>query len=253
MKVKLMAVTALVCASAVFAADVEQLKNLPRGVQSIKYENGVISTLVVVGKKAIPVALRTNPGLASEYGGESARSEAQLEFTRFLSTKCQWGKNANGETVVKDEAVAATDAAGAATAASSSSFTKTSMSKEEMAQSAQACVSGIQCLWEGVNDSGEYAWVGAWNAKALNSLKDITTKMNEVHAEVNSMAEAEKAKKAARDQNELDEIKGKKRPAAGGENANGGNAGQNGSGQVDVLNGVRKPASSVAPDAGNFL
>ena len=90
MKILTMAVTAIMTASTVLAVDVEQLKGLPRGVQNIKYDKGVISTLVVVGKTAVPKALRKNPGRASQYGGEKARSEAQLEFTRFLSTKCKW-------------------------------------------------------------------------------------------------------------------------------------------------------------------
>ena len=63
MKIMTMAVTAIMTASTVLAVDVEQLKNLPRGVQNIKYDDkGVISTLVVVGKTAVPKALRKNPG-----------------------------------------------------------------------------------------------------------------------------------------------------------------------------------------------
>ena len=59
MKIMTMAVTAIMTASTVLAVDVEQLKNLPRGVQNIKYDDkGVISTLVVVGKTAVPKALR---------------------------------------------------------------------------------------------------------------------------------------------------------------------------------------------------
>ena len=96
MKVMTLAVTAALCASSLFAADADQLKNLPRGVQNIKYQDGVISTLVVVGKAAVPKALRKNPGRASQYGGDKARSEAQFEFTRFLSSKCKWGKTADG-------------------------------------------------------------------------------------------------------------------------------------------------------------
>ena len=169
MKVITLAVTAALCAGSLFAdADVNQFKNLPRGVQNIKYdENGVISTLIVVGKRAVPKALAKNPGRAAQYGGEAARGEAQLEFTRFLSTKCKWGKTTDGETAVKEEAASATDAQGNETSAESSSFTETEMTKEQKAQSAQACVSGIQVLWEGMNDNGEYVWVGAWNAKSL--------------------------------------------------------------------------------------
>ena len=253
MKVKLMAATALACASAVFAVDVEQLKNLPRGVQSIKYENGVISTLVVVGKTAVPKALRRNAGRAAQYGGEKARGEAQLEFTRFLSTKCKWGKTANGETAVAEAAASATDSAGNETSSESSTFSETEMTKEEKAMSAQACISGIQVLWEGMNDSGEYAWVGAWNAKALNSLKDISKKMNEVHAEVDNMGEAEKAKKAALDKKELDAINNAKADAG----ANGGDAAKSedasSSGRIDILKDVKKPKSAAASDADSFL
>ena len=110
MKIMSMAVAAAMCVSSLIAADVNQLKGLPRGVQNIKYENGVISTLVVVGKAAIPKALRRNPGRASQYGGDKARTEAQFDVTRFLSTKCKWGKTANGETAMKEEAASATDA-----------------------------------------------------------------------------------------------------------------------------------------------
>lgn len=154
--------------------DVEQLKNLPCGVQNIKYdENGVISSLMVVGKRAVPKALARNPGRAAQYGGEAARSEAQLEFTRFLSTKCKWGKTTDGETAVKEETASATDTQGNEISAKSSLFTETEMTKEQKAQSAQASVSEIQILWEGLNDGGEYVWVGAWNAKALKVVKPL--------------------------------------------------------------------------------
>ena len=53
MKVMTLAVTAALCASSLFAVDADQLKGLPRGVQNIKYQDGVISTLVVVGKAAV--------------------------------------------------------------------------------------------------------------------------------------------------------------------------------------------------------
>ena len=117
MKVLTLAVTAALCASSLLAADVDQLKGLPRGVQNIKYKDGVISTFVVVGKAAVPKALRRNPGKASEVCGTKAKENAQFEFTRFLSTKCKWGKNAKGEMVVKDEAASATDAQGNETSA----------------------------------------------------------------------------------------------------------------------------------------
>jgi len=149
------------------AVDVNRLKNPPRGVQNIKYENGVISTLVVVGKAAVPNALRRKPRRASQYGGRKARTEAQFEFTRFLSTECKWGKTASGKVAVKEESASATDAQGVETSDESSSFSEIEMTEEQKEQSAQACVSGIQALWEGMNDSGEYVWVGAWNAKTM--------------------------------------------------------------------------------------
>ena len=185
MKVMSMLATALVCVSTVFAIEVDQLKGLPRGVQSIKYENGVISTLVVVGKAAVPKALQRNIPRAAQYGGEKARTEAFFEFTRFLSTKCKWGKTSNGETAVAEAAASATDANGKETATENSTFNETEMTKEQKAQSAQACVSAIQALWEGLNDSGEYVWVGAWNAKALNSIKDIVQKNKDINNEIN--------------------------------------------------------------------
>lgn len=252
MKVMTLAVTAALCASSLFAADVDQLKNLPRGVQNIKYnDQGVISTLVVVGKAAVPKALRKNPGRASQYGGEKARSEAQLEFTRFLSTKCKWGKTSDGETAVKEEAASATDAQGNETSAESSSFTETEMTKEQKAQSAQACVSGIQALWEGLNDSGEYVWVGAWNAKAAASIKAMAKTMNEANAEVDDMGEAAKEKKAAEDKKELDAIKGK---SGDGKAGNGEDAQQpKKNGDPDILNNMKKPNSTVTKDADEFL
>ena len=167
MKVKLLVITTLVCASAMFAVDVAQLKDLPRGVQKVKYKNGVISTLVVVGKATVPRALRRNPGRAAQYGFEKARSEAQLELTRFLSTQCKWGKTANGGTALIEVAASAVDALGNKTAAEASTFSETEITNEKKVQSAQAIASGIQALWEGINDSGEFVWVGGWNAKAL--------------------------------------------------------------------------------------
>ena len=251
MKAMTLAVTAALCASSLFAADADQLKNLPRGVQNIKYQDGVISTLVVVGKAAVPKALRRNPGRASQYGGEKARSEAQLEFTRFLSTKCKWGKNTEGETVMKEEAASATDAQGNEVSAESSSFTETEMTKEQKAQSAQACVSGIQALWEGMNDSGEYVWVGAWNAKAAASIKDMAKTMNEANAEVDDMGKAAKEKKAAEDKKELDAIKGTGSGEASGNGA--AQEQQKKNGDPDILNGMKKPKSTVSKDADEFL
>lgn len=253
MKVMTLAVTAALCASSLFAVDVEQLKNLPRGVQNIKYDDkGVISTLVVVGKTAVPKALRKNPGRAAQSGGEKARDNAQLEFTRFLSTKCKWGKTADGETAVKEESASATDAQGNETSAESSSFSETEMTKEQKAQSAQACISGIQVLWEGMNDSGEYTWVGAWNAKALNSIKGMSQKMNEANAEVDNMGEAEKAKKDARDKKEIKAIEGKTSDSADG-TANQVAPGPKQNNDPDILNGMKKPSSKAAKDADEFL
>ena len=252
MKIMSMAVVATMCVSSLFAADVEQLKGLPRGVQNIKYENGVISTLVVVGKAAVPKALRRNPGRASQYGGEKARSEAQFEFTRFLSTKCKWGKTASGETAMKEESASATDAQGNETSAESSSFTETEMTKEQKEQSAQACVSGIQGLWEGMNDSGEYVWVGAWNAKAAKSIKGMAKTMNEAHAEVTDMGEAEKAKKAARDKKELEAINGASNEGAADADAEGGSKPKKG-GDPDILKDMKKPKGTVSKDADEFL
>ena len=251
MKAMTIAVTAAMLASSLFAADADQLKGLPRGVQSIKYENGVISTLVVVGKAAVPKALRRNPGRASQYGGEKARSEAQLEFTRFLSTKCKWGKNTDGETVMKEESASATDAQGNETSAESSSFTETEMTKEQKAQSAQACVSGIQALWEGLNDSGEYVWVGAWNAKAAASIKGMAKVMNEANAEVDDMGKAAKKKKAAEDKKELEAINGAS--AEGKDDGEAAPQPPNKNGDPDILKDMKKPSSNVSKDADEFL
>lgn len=251
MKVLTLAVTAALCASSLLAADVDQLKGLPRGVQNIKYKDGVISTLMVVGKAAVPKALRKNPGRASQYGGEKARSEAQLEFVRFLSTKCKWGKTSDGETAMKEEAVSVTDAQGNETSAETSSFTETEMTKEQKAQSAQACISGIQALWEGMNDSGEYVWVGAWNAKAAASIKGMAKTMNEAHAEVDDMGQAAKAKKAAEDKKELEAIEGQS--ADGNGDGEGAGAQSKKNGDPDILKGMKKPRGTVSKDADEFL
>lgn len=251
MKVLTLAVTAALCASSLLAADVDQLKGLPRGVQNIKYKDGVISTLMVVGKAAVPKALRKNPGRASQYGGEKARSEAQLEFVRFLSTKCKWGKTSDGETAMKEEAVSVTDAQGNETSAETSAFTETEMTKEQKAQSAQACISGIQALWEGMNDSGEYVWVGAWNAKAAASIKGMAKTMNEAHAEVDDMGQAAKAKKAAEDKKELEAIEGQS--ADGNGDGEGAGAQSKKNGNPDILKGMKKPRGTVSKDADEFL
>lgn len=254
MKVMTLAVTAALCASSLFAVDVDQLKGLPRGVQNIKYnDEGVISTMMIVGKKSVPKALRKNPGKASSYAGTGAKEDAQQQFTQFLSTKCKWGKNTEGETAVKEEAASATDAEGNETSAESSSFTETEMTKEQKAQSAQACVSAIQGLWEGLNDSGEYVWVGAWNAKALNSLKGMAKTMNEVNAEVDNMAEAAKAKKAAEDKKELEAIEGKAAEGAAAAEAAAEEAMQKKNGDPDILKGMKKPKGTVSKDADEFM
>ena len=256
MKVLTLAVTAAMCASSIFAVDADQLKGLPRGVQNIKYQDGVISTMVVVGHASVPKAIRRNPGKAAQYAGGKAQDDAQIQFTRFLSTKCKWGKTADGETAVKEEAASTTDAQGNENSAESSTFTETEMTKEQMAQSAQACVSAIQGLWEGMNDSGEYVWVGAWNAKALASIKDMAKAMNEAHAEVDDMGKAAKAKKAAVDKKELGAIEGQSNngQSGNGEASNGDAAQKPGkTGDPDILNGMKKPKGTVSKDADEFL
>jgi len=255
MKVMTLAVTAALCASSLFAADVEQLKGLPRGVQSIKYENGVISTLVVVGKAAVPKALRHNPSKAGEKCGEKAKENASFEFTKFLSTKCKWGKTASGETAMKEVAASSTDAEGKDTSTESSSFTETEMTKEQKEQSAQACVSGIQALWEGLNDNGEWVWVGAWNAKAAASIKSMAKTMNEANAEVSDMGKAAAAQKAAEDQKKLDEINGKTRPAndAGAAGATTTEKPEGSDGRPDILKNKDKTSGTATKDADEFL
>ena len=253
MKILTMAITAMMTASTVLAADVEHLKGLPRGVQNIKYnDQGVISTFVVVGHASVPKAMRRNPGKAAQYAGGKAEEEAKLEFTRFLSTKCKWGKNTDGETVVKEEAASATDAQGNETSAESSSFAETEMSKEQKALAAQASLSAVQSLWEGMNDSGEYVWVGAWNAKALNSIKDMAKAMNEAHAEVDDMGEAAKAKKAAEDKKELEAIEGKSTEGAAASKAAAEEL-QKKAGDPDILDGMKKPKGTVSKDADEFM
>ncbi len=239
--------------SAAFAVDTQELLNKEAGVQNIKYEKGVISTMIVVGKAAVPKALRRNPGRAAQYAGGKAQDDAQVQLVRFLSTKVKWGKTASGETAVKEASASATDASGKETSAESSSFTETEMTKEQKEQSAQACISGLQVLCGGMDNSGRYTWVGALNMKAVLSVKNMSKAMNEAHAEVDDMGKAEKAKKAARDKNEINAIKaqGRKQNQGG---AGAGAAPAGGSGKdPDVLQGMQKPKSSVASDANDFL
>jgi hypothetical protein len=251
-KATLFVAGAMLLASNAFANP--DLLNREAGVQNIKYEKGVISTLIVVGKAAVPKALRRHPGRAAEYAGSRAQSDAANQFTRFLSTKCKWGKTSDGQTAVKEAAVSATDASGKETSSESSSFTTTDMTKEQMAQMAQACVSGIQVLCGGMDNSGRYTWVGAWNAKAAASIKAMAKVMNEANAEVADMGKAEKAKKDARDANEINAIKnaGKKAAAKGAAASGASNGAKNGS-DPDILQGMQKPKSTVASDANDFL
>ena len=240
---------AIFCTSTLFANP--ELLNREAGVQNIKYDKGVISTLIVVGKAAVPKALRRNPGRAAQYAGRKAQEDAQIQFTRFLSTQCKWGTTANGETAVKEAAVSATDAAGKETSAESSSFTETEMTKEQKSLAAQACVSGIQVLCGGMDNSGRYTWVGAWNAKAAASIKGMAKTMNEANAEVSDMGKAAKQKKALEDANERAAIKAKGQKAQGAAAQGGANGG---SGKdPDILQGMQKPKSTVASDANDFL
>ena len=251
----LLAACAAVFCSSTLSANTELL-NREAGVQNIKYEKGVISTLIVVGKAAVPKALRRNPGRAAQYAGGKAQADAQLQFTRFLSTQCKWGTTSTGETALKESAVSATDAAGKETSAESSSFTETEMTKEQKALAAQACVSGIQVLCGGMDNSGRYTWVGAWNAKAAASIKAMSKTMNEAHAEVADMGKAAKAKKAAEDANEVAAVKaaGQKAQNAANGAAAANAAADGGSGKdPDILKGMKKPKSTVASDANEFL
>ena len=152
---------------------VERFKNLPRGVQNIKYdENGVISTLVVVGKKAVPKALRHNPGLVAQWGGKVACRDAQHELTQFLLTKCKWGKTTSGQIAVKESVASNADATNGETSEESASFIEIEMDEWLKEKSAKDSVSNIQVLWEGLNDNGEYVWVGVWHAKSLELRKE---------------------------------------------------------------------------------
>ena len=125
---------------------------------------------------------------------------------------------------------------------------------EGFREGAQACVSGIQVLCGGMDNSGRYTWVGAWNAKAAASIKGMAKIMNEANAEVSDMGKAEKAKKDARDANEVNAIKNAgKKDAANGAAGNGGNGGVSKSKDPDILKGMKKPQSTVASDANDFL
>ncbi|MBO5766697.1 MAG: hypothetical protein J6S24_10430 [Lentisphaeria bacterium] len=229
----------------------EDLINREAGVQNIKYQNGVISTMIVVGKAAVPRALRRNPGRAASYAGGKAQDDAQMQFVRFLSTKCKWGKTATGETAMKEASVSATDASGKETTADTSSFTETEMTKEQKEQAAQACISGLQVLCGGLDKSGRYTWVGAWNAKAAASIKGMAKTMNEAHAEVDDMGKAAKAKKAVEDAAERDAIRAK--AANKGANKGAAPAAQESYNNTDILKGAQKPKSTVASDANDFL
>lgn len=248
-----MAMGAAMIGSTVFAVDTQELLNKEAGVQNIKYENGVISTMIVVGKAAVPKALRRNPGRAAQYAGSKAQDDAQVQLTRFLSTKVKWGKTADGETAVKEEAASATDASGKETSAETSTFTETEMTKEQKAMAAQACISGLQVLCGGMDNSGRYTWVGALNMKAVLSVKKMSKAMNEAHAEVDDMGKAAKAKKAAEDANEINAIQAQGQQQQGEGGAAAGNAAAGGNRDVDILQGMQKPRSSVASDANDFL
>jgi len=243
---------AALVSSAAFAADNQELLNREAGVQNIKYDKGVISSMIVVGKAAVPKALRRNPGRAAQYAGGKAQDDAQVQLVRFLSTKVKWGKTASGETAVKEASASATDASGKETSAESSSFTETEMTKEQKEQSAQACISGLQVLCGGMDNSGRYTWVGALNMKAVLSVKKMSKAMNEAHAEVDDMGKAEKAKKAARDANEINAIKAQGQKQNGGAGAGAAPAGGSGK-DPDILQGMQKPKSTVASDANDFL
>lgn len=249
---RMMVAGATLISATVFAQDVQALLNKEAGVQNIKYEKGVISTMIVVGKAAVPKALRRNPGRAAQYAGGKAQDDAQVQLTRFLSTKVKWGKTASGETAVKEASASATDASGKETSAESSSFTETEMTKEQKEMAAQACISGLQVLCGGMDNSGRYTWVGALNMKAVLSIKGMSKAMNEAHAEASDMGKAAKAKKAAEDANEINAIKAKGQQQGAG-SAAGSNGGNGGGKDVDILNGMKKPKSSVASDANDFL
>ena len=242
---------AMLLSASAFAADNDELINREAGVQNIKYKDGVISTMIVVGKAAVPRALRKNPGRAAQYAGSKAQDDAQIQLTRFLSTKVKWGKTATGETVMKEEAVSTTDANGKETDADSSSFSEVEMTKEQKAQAAQACISALQVICGGIDKSGRYTWVGAWNAKAAASIKGMAKIMNEAHAEVDDMGKAAKQKKAAEDKKELDAINNKKSTDSDNKAVEEEKSGK--SGRVDVLKGAKKPKSTVATDADEFL
>ena len=138
----------------------DEIKKLPCGVQNIEYnDQGVIFTLMVVVKAAIPKAFRKNPSRASRYGSRygygRARETAEREFASFLATKCMWGKTPDGQMVIREAA------------AESSTFAETEMTQEQKLRFARANAKGVQVLWKGLNDGGEYVWVGVWKADTL--------------------------------------------------------------------------------------
>ena len=102
-----------------------------------------------------------------------------------------------------------------------------------------------------MNDSGEYVWVGAWNAKAAASIKNMAKTMNEAHAEVDDMGQAAKKKKAAEDKKELEAIEGASADGDGDGDAAAQKQKKNG--DPDILKGMKKPSGTVSKDADEFM
>ncbi len=163
MRTILMVALAFVCVCAADAADIEGVKKLPRGVHDITYDKGCISTLVVVGKASVPRSLRNNKELDQRRFCEKARSLAEMEFVRFLTTKCNWGKKANGRHVVFEE-----------TTSEKTNVVMVVMSRQAKERLAQNCFSmDVEMLWSGMNDHGEFMWVGEWDAECLPCILDV--------------------------------------------------------------------------------
>lgn len=129
-----------------------RFKNLPRGVQEIKYNNGVISSLVVV--------------VRGVEDNDEAEEVAQKMLVRFLFARCKWGKTTSGRIAVKESVASNADATNGE-ALEESSFVEIKIDGWSKIESAEASASNIDVLWEDLNDNGEYVWVGTWNAEAL--------------------------------------------------------------------------------------
>ena len=223
----ILACAAMICGS-VFA---NEMDNWPEGVTAHK-KDGVVVGFTCVGWAPRPGGMPKQ--FAAKACSGKAMAAAKNAYTQYMSTQVQWKRNDKNEVVCTVKGSQQGDNKDTDVSTTESSYTD--CSAEESEQFAQACISGLGAFKHGWNSDNVYVWVGKIDLAAIEAIKALARANNEINAEVDDMGKAEKAKKAARDEKEIEAIKNGNGNGNGNGNDNGNGNGGTGRGKDDNRN-----------------